>query len=64
MASQQAVIEITDLLGQVVYKSNAALKNSTLNEQISLRGKVANGMYILSVHTERYTGVFHIVVAQ
>ncbi len=57
-------LEITDLLGQVVYKNNAMAKNGTINEQISLGKTIANGMYILNVRSEAENQVFHLVIEQ
>lgn len=54
--------EITDMLGQVVYRSNATAKNGTIEESISLKNTLANGMYLLNVSAPSGSKVFHIVV--
>ncbi|MCW3122718.1 MAG: surface protein [Flavipsychrobacter sp.] len=55
-------IEITDLLGQVVYKQKITAKNGDINEHISLGSTLANSMYLLNVRSGAQTKVFHIVV--
>ena len=57
-------IEVTDILGQVVYRAKVVAKNGKLNEQVKLNGNVANGMYMLSLHTDTENKVFHIVIEQ
>ncbi len=56
--------EITDLLGQVVYRNSVLAKNGTINERIKLSNTLANGIYILSVRSEAGNNVFHIVIEQ
>ena len=56
-------LEITDMLGQVVYSGNVATNNGNINERVQLRN-IANGMYLLNVRTETEHRVFHIVVEQ
>ncbi len=60
--SGEALLEITDLLGQVVYKKHLITSGGMIDEKISLIGTLTNGMYILSVETsnERYT--IHFVI--
>jgi len=57
-------MEITDILGQVIYRNNVVAKNGKLDELIKLRGNVANGMYMLSLHSGTANKVFHIVIEQ
>jgi len=56
-------MEITDILGQVVYKKKVTAQNGRLNEKIIL-ANTANGMYILTLHSDIENRVFHIVVEQ
>jgi len=56
-------IEVTNMLGQVVYKNQVTTKNGELEEQVQLNN-VANAMYILSVRSQTDIKVFHIVVEQ
>jgi len=57
-------LEITDVLGQVVYKNKITASNGKLNEHIILPGQLANGMYILSVHTGEESKIFHMIIEQ
>ncbi len=62
--NEDVTLEITDMLGQVIYKGTTMARNGKLNEYISLGNKIANGMYVLSLHSANDTRVFHIVVEQ
>ena len=61
---QQVSLEITDMLGQVVYKNKVVAQNGYLNEQIQLSNTIANGMYLLNVNTGTESKMFHIVIKQ
>ncbi len=61
---RQVVAEITDMLGQVVYRTTLAAHNGVLNEQVQLSSTTANGIYLLTLHTDNGSIVFHIVVEQ
>jgi hypothetical protein len=62
-ATEELQLEVTDMLGQVVYRGQATATGGKVHESISL-GKVANGMYILNLHTGSDNKVFHLVVEQ
>ena len=62
LVDQQVSIEITDMLGQVIYKDNVAIQNGKINEQIRLDNTLANGMYLLNLNSETYNKVFHFVI--
>ena len=64
ISDPNAFIEITDMLGQVVYKSNVAVKDGAISEQIQLSNTMANGMYILNLHSGTKNDVFHFVIEQ
>ncbi len=57
-------VEITNMLGQVVYRNTITAHNGIVNERITLPGNVANGMYLLNLHSGAGNEVFHIVVEQ
>jgi uncharacterized protein YjdB len=59
---KEVSLEVTNMLGQVVYRNSIISKNGKLNEKVQLGNTLANGMYILSVHSESDNRVFHIVV--
>jgi hypothetical protein len=63
-ADQEVTLEITDVLGQVVYKSKVLSHNGIVDEQIHLNKTVANGMYVLGLQTATENKVFHVVIEQ
>jgi hypothetical protein len=63
-ADEVVRVELTDVLGQVMYKGDATAKGGVLNERILLGSSVTNGMYLLNVNTAKQQLVFHVVVEQ
>jgi len=61
---EEVSLELTDLLGQVVYKNKVLAKGGNIDTRVTLSNTLANGMYILSVRSETTTNVFHVVVEQ
>jgi hypothetical protein len=61
---QQLDLEITDMLGQVVYASKVLAVKGNLNTKIELDNTLANGMYLLNIKTATGTKVYHVVVGQ
>ena len=57
-------LEITDMLGQVVYKSTIMAQNRNINEHLSLKSNLANGMYILTLRSGSDNVVFHFVIGR
>jgi len=55
-------IEVTNMLGQVVYSANAAAANGLLHEQIDLGHDLADGMYMLNVVSGSGRQTVHFVV--
>ena len=64
MADELVTFEVTDLLGQVIYRSKVTAYEGKLNETITLSNALANGMYILNVQCAMETKTFHFVVEQ
>jgi hypothetical protein len=60
---EEATIQITDIVGQEVLNKKVLARSGQLNELIHLVG-VANGMYVLTLHSESGNKVFHLVVEQ
>jgi Secretion system C-terminal sorting domain len=56
-------LELTDMLGQVVFRNKSIAKGGKLNELIHL-ADIANGMYLLLVRSETENRVFHLVIEQ
>jgi len=42
-------LEVTNMLGQIVYNGNATITNGNIDERIDLNNTLANGMYILNI---------------
>ena len=61
---QEVSIEITDMIGQVVYKNKVNAQNGNVNEQILLGNNLANGMYMLNLNAGNEHDVFHFVIGQ
>ncbi len=61
---EEISMEITDMLGQVVYKKNVMTHNGNISEQISLGNTLANGMYMLNLNSVSGHKVFHFVIEQ
>ena len=61
---EQVTLELTDLLGQVVYTNKVMAKGGNIDEQVVTSKRLANGMYMLSVRSEVTNVVFHVVIEQ
>jgi len=59
---EEITVEVTNMLGQVVYNGNIVAHNGELNEKISLKSDLANGMYILSLRSGTDSKVFHVAI--
>jgi trimeric autotransporter adhesin len=56
------IIEITDMLGQVIFNDRVVVKNSSINYRVNLAETIANGIYLLNVRSGIENVVFHIVI--
>jgi Secretion system C-terminal sorting domain len=63
-SDDEATIELTDVLGQVVYKEHVAVKNGEINQRVQPTGDLANGMYLLTLRTNSENKMFHVVIEQ
>jgi hypothetical protein len=61
---ENVTIDVVNMLGQVVYSQNVVAHNSELNQSVRLSSSVANGMYILNLHSGNESKVFHFVIEQ
>ena len=61
---EPVTLEITDVLGQVVYRKEVETRGGRISDKIDLGNNVANGMYMLSVRSASVDKVFHIVIEQ
>ena len=64
MATEEVTLEVTDVLGQVIYKTKVTAQDGKLNETITLSGTLANGMYILNVQSGTEHKTVHFVIEQ
>jgi hypothetical protein len=60
---EEASIEVVNMLGQVVYRAKTIATGGNLNEHIQLNSNLANGMYLLNLHSDNETKVFHFVMS-
>jgi hypothetical protein len=61
---KEMTVEVTDLLGQTVYKAKFMPKNGEINERIQINNALANGSYILTLRSETEQSIFHFVLEQ
>ena len=61
---EEIAVEITDMLGQVIYKDKVSVYGGVMDQKIRLNNALSNGMYILNLHSANATKVFHFVVEQ
>ena len=61
---EQVSLEITDVLGQQVYKDNLEARGGRLSNHIQLSAGLANGMYLITLRYSQGTLVFHMVMEQ
>ena len=59
-----ATIEVTNMIGQSVYKKLIAVHDNKIADDVQLSNTTANGMYLLSIRSGVDVKVFHIVVEQ
>ncbi len=61
---EEVTLEITDMLGKVVYQNRITAVGGKVNESISLGNAIANGIYLLSVRTSTENKVLHLVIGK
>jgi uncharacterized protein YjdB len=62
--NEEVTLEVTDVLGQVIYKNKVTAQNGRINETISLNNTLANGMYMLNIQSGTENKTFHFVIEQ
>ncbi len=55
-------IEITNMIGQVVYKGTLKVNNGSVHEQVQLSNELANGIYLFSLHSAEGIENLHFVI--
>ena len=61
---EEITMEVTDMIGQVVYKNKVIVHNGIINEHIQMTNTLANGMYMMNLHSGSDSKVFHFVIEQ
>ena len=64
VTDEDVTLEVVNMLGQVIYNQKAAVHNGEINEHVQLNSSLANGMYLLNVHSGSGNEVFHFVIEQ
>ncbi len=64
IGSEDVMIEITDMLGQVVHTGKADVRNGSIDEHIQLDRSLANGIYIVNLRSSSVTKAVHLVLQQ
>jgi len=59
---EEVTLIVTDMLGQVIYNTQVMPQNGNIDAQINLANNLANGMYLLNMHTASQNVVFHFVM--
>ena len=59
---ERVAFEITNMLGQVVYRNSAFAAGGVINEEVSLSNSLANGMYLLNVKSGGESKTLHFVI--
>ena len=62
LQDEEVSLEVTDVLGQVIYSNKVTAQGGRINEAISLSGTLANGMYMLNLHSGSADKTFHFAV--
>jgi len=60
-SNEELNVEVTNMLGQVVYSGKVKANAGAINERIEL-SNAASGMYLLNLSTGNDRAVFHFVI--
>ena len=60
--NEPVMLEITNMLGQVVYNNSATATSGVINNLVILNSNLANGMYLLNVHNGNENKVIRFVI--
>ena len=63
-ADEEVSVEITNMIGQVIYTNKIMAQNGVVNERIQLSSTLANGMYLLNLKSVNSNNVFRFVIEQ
>ena len=60
--NEDLTLEVTDMLGRVVYNNATRSLNGEINQEIQLDNALANGMYLLTLRSKHVNNVIHFVI--
>ncbi len=63
-AEGEAMIQVVNMLGQVVYNCNVAISDSRIDKQVTLPGNLASGTYMLTLSSAGGKKVYHFVLGR
>jgi hypothetical protein len=55
-------IDVKEMTGRVVYSDKLMVQNGKIDQEVLLENTLANGMYLLTLHTGNQNTVFHFVI--
>jgi uncharacterized protein YjdB len=61
---EEITVQIVGVLGQVVYEGKIMARGGSVNEHITMQEPLANGIYLLNMHSSTENKVFHFVVSK
>ncbi len=61
-ATAELTLEVTDMLGKVLYRNAVTARGGQLNEQVTLNSDLANGMYLLTLRGNGVNQAVHFSV--
>jgi uncharacterized protein YjdB len=62
VSSEEVEVEITNMLGQVVYRTRVMTQRGVINEQVQMNNNMANGTYMLTIKSRTNSRTFHFVM--
>ena len=62
--NQEVTIELTNMLGQVVYSSKTMSVNGSVNENVQLGNNISNGNYMLTLRSGSDITVIRLAIEQ
>lgn len=62
MEDEAVMLEVTDVLGHIIYKSSVTAQGGRLNETITMDNSLTAGMYLLNVVSSTEKEVIHFVI--
>jgi hypothetical protein len=61
---ESVTMEITNMLGQVVYTNTIKANNGVVNEKVNLSSNITNGMYLVNLRSQSGSTQIHLVIEQ